>query len=378
MEITTVTLVGSTARERGTQLGAEQAESIRESTRLYLDFFLTQGLDESRVRAIAESCYVQLAEWAPSLAEELAATAEAADVELWQLAAVNARTEVLSVLPPETEGECSTAVFVPGGGSAPQTIQTWDWLHFLCPTGHLVEFRPDSRGERSTGSELTGGTAAGLVRMFTEPGVLGKIGVNDAGIGVHFNILHHTSDRGVEGVPVHAIARRVLDEATSIDEAEQIIRSARPSASTVLTVTQSAAGARQAACFEISPERVSVVLPGADGWLIHTNNFIAQDQLSGEATRDRSTTYARLAHLAEQQTAMSGLAFEERARGMCGEAGLSAPVCFTPSPDEPLSEQWATLMTIGLDLEAAAIDYYPGPPSELFEASGSRFGPALA
>ncbi|WP_010155009.1 C45 family autoproteolytic acyltransferase/hydolase, partial [Leucobacter chromiiresistens] len=214
----------------------------------------------------------------------------------------------------------------------------------------------------------------GRVAMFTELGVLGKIGVNDAGLAVHFNILHHASDRGVGGVPVHAIARRVLDEATTVDEAEAIIRSARASASTVITVLARGEAEHRAACFEISSERVAAVRPDAEGWLVHTNNFLAPEQLPGEATRDASTTYTRLEHVSAQRPRMAGLSIEQRAREMAGEAGALAPICFRPDPSEPLHEQWSTLLTVGFDLVAGELEYYPGSPVALAEHGARRFG----
>ncbi|MGW9021042.1 C45 family autoproteolytic acyltransferase/hydrolase [Leucobacter chromiiresistens] len=388
MEIITATLTGACPRERGEELGTRFGAEIREAVDGYLGFFAVRGLAEARVREIAESCFAALRAWAPNLADELEATALAAEVPLWRLAALNARTEVLAVVEPDAEGECSTAVFAPAGWAPPESIQTWDWHEHLCRVGLVVSYAPDAprreavasgaapASAASAAAPLTARASAGVgrVAMFTELGVLGKIGVNDAGLAVHFNILHHASDRGVGGVPVHAIARRVLDEATTVDEAEAIIRSARASASTVITVLARGEAEHRAACFEISSERVAAVRPDAEGWLVHTNNFLAPEQLPGEATRDASTTYTRLAHVSAQRPRMAGLSIEQRAREMAGEAGALAPICFRPDPSEPLHEQWSTLLTVGFDLVAGELEYYPGSPVALAEHGARRFG----
>ena len=366
MEIITAELDGTNARDRGAEIGARFGAGIRENVSGYLDFFAIRGIAGGRVRAIAESCLAELRSWAPHLADELEATAIAAGVPVWELAAVNARTEVLAVVAPDAEGECSTAVLVPPGAAAPESIQTWDWHAHLCRSGLVMSYAPDAP------AGPTGAGRVGRVAMFTELGVLGKIGANDAGLGVHFNILHHASDRGDGGVPVHAIARRVLDEAATVDEAEAIIRSAPASASTVLTVV-ARDGERRAACFEISPARVAVVRPGADGWLVHTNHFIDPTQREGEATRDASTTYERLGHLVAQREGMGGLPIERRAGAMAGKAGALAPVCFRPDPAEPLHEQWTTLLTVGFDLSRGGLEYRPGSPAALAESGALRF-----
>ncbi len=56
-----------------------------------------------------------------------------------------------------------------------------------------------------------------VVRTLTEYGIVGKLGVSRRGLGLLLNILHHEGDgRGI-GVPVHVVARRVLDEARDLD-----------------------------------------------------------------------------------------------------------------------------------------------------------------
>ncbi|MGI0520892.1 peptidase C45 [Microbacterium maritypicum] len=351
--------------ERGRDIGTAFGAEIRKSARLYLDFFEMRGLPESSVRSIADHSFAALAAWSPRLADELIATAEAAEVERWQLAALNARTEVLAAIAPDREGECSTAIWAPVGPNAPQTMQTWDWHDSLCPSGLMLELTPGTAPET--------GRPVGKVRLFTELGVLGKIGVNDAGIGVHFNILHHESNRSDGGVPVHAIARRILDEARTIAEAEAIARSATVSASTVISVVSRADESPRAVSLELSPAGVATVLPNADGWLLHTNHFLDPVLAVGEATLDRSTTFLRFDHLVTQSPGLADLPVRERARTFAGEAGKNAPVCFVPNPADPPHEQWTTLLTISLDLEEGRLDFSAGSPAHLAEQGAERF-----
>lgn len=360
MEILTATITTPGSEGRGTEIGSRFSAEIRDTVNRYLEFFEVRGRSESEVREIAESCVLALESWSPGLAAELRATAAAAGVELWKLAALNARTEVLATVEPDTEGECSTFVHAPPGTDAPRTIQTWDWHAHLCPSGLILSYEPDSAASTARG--------VGRVVTFTECGMLAKIGVNDAGIGVHFNILHHVADRGTGGVPVHAIARRVLEEATTLGEAEEVIRSARASASTVLTVVSANEADHRAACFEISADHVATVTPDSDGILLHTNHFLAPTQQAGEATRDASTTFIRLAHVEAWRSEIAdSMSLDTRAAAMCGDAGGQAPVCFRPDPNEPLHEQWTTLLTIGLDVVNGALEYYPGSPARLAE-----------
>ncbi|WP_338802267.1 C45 family peptidase [Pseudomonas sp. RSB 5.4] len=343
---------------RGQQIGTTWAAQIRQTVALYLDFFNQVGVPLAQVQAIGEASLQTLQGWCPSLAEELVATAEGAGVPLWQLASLNARTEILAVMPASTEGECSTAVFAPHGALAPRSIQTWDWHDSLVPNGLILQ--------------LT--TAAGMtVKLFTEFGMLGKIGVNSAGLGLHFNILHHVSDNGSAGVPVHAIARRILEEASSVDEAIALARSARVSASTVLTVFSREDSSPRAVSIEMSPAFTAVVRPDAEGWITHTNHFLDPELSLGERTPDASTTYARFDHVNAALQNMASGNLSHRADAMCGEAGEDAPICFHPDLSMPATERWETLLTIGIDTENSVLEYAAGNPKQLARNGYLRF-----
>ncbi len=348
----------SNPQQRGRQIGERWAPQIQQTCALYLDFFNQVDIDPQRVRTIGEASLESLRAWSLNLAEELQATAAGAGLPLWQLAALNARTEILAIMPADAEGECSTCVFAPAGAQAPRTIQTWDWHDSLVPNGLLLQ--------------VTG--ASGLTaKLFTEFGMLGKIGVNSAGLGLHFNILHHASDNASAGVPVHAIARGILEEAHSLDEAIALARSARVSASTVLTVFHRDDSTPRAASIELSPQATALVLPNAEGWITHTNHFLAPQLVPGERTADVSTTYLRLAHVDAQRSAMSSGDLSERARAMCGAAGEQAPICFHPDLTLAPKERWETLLTIGIDTAGGDLLYSAGNPMQLAAQGYLRF-----
>ncbi len=205
--------------------------------------------------------------------------------------------------------------------------------------------------------------AGRTVRLFTEFGVVGKIGVNDAGFGLHFNILAHTSDGGPEaGVPVHVVARRLLDEASSLDEAEALARSARLSASTVLTCVSYDGGRAQARMLELSPAGVAAISPGEDGVLLHTNHFLDPALAAGERmARIDSSTAPRLEELRSRVPALLAAAGgEDRAAAMLDHGGPG--LCCHPAADAPFDERWETLATITLDVAQARLRLHAGGP----------------
>ncbi|MCK2220182.1 C45 family peptidase [Actinomadura sp. ATCC 31491] len=342
-------------RARGKELGTARRAAITANLAGYGDLFAAAGASPPQVRAWGERALERSAAWSPRLAEELAGIAAGAGLEPWQVAAVNARTEILAAVAATGEGECSTSVVLPGGGAAPRTVQTWDWHDHLREAPMLWELEP---------------FPGHVVRTFTEAGVLAKIGVSTAGLGVHFNILRHRSDHAELGVPVHLIARRILDEAATVEEAAALARSATVSASTVITVVTG----RAAASIEISPAGVAVIPNGPDGVLQHCNHFLDAALAEGERhATDRPSTYERLRHLSEHVEELGGEDPTGRARAMLSHGPEHAPVCAHPDLSQPIDQRWETLATIALDLPAARLRVHRGGPCQVTEETWQVF-----
>ena len=349
---------------RGLAYGRALAGEIGRAVTAYAGFFRAFEVSDAQVRRMAEEVGSALAEWDPAARAELAGVAAGAGVDPLAVLALNARTEVLAggVLP----GECSTVVTL--GDGPPGTLQTWDWYPELTPVGVLYAHP----------------SATGGVKTFTEPGMLAKIGVNAAGLGLHFNILHHRADgpggvraergrpvrgpgvpgRGAVGVPVHLVAARVLREADSVGSAIHLARSAPLSASTVLTVVSWRNGVGEAACLELSPAGVGVVRPDPDGFLWHTNHFRDPVLATGENALATGTTWARGDHLVGQRSALlAGGSSTDRASAFAGPAGPAAVVHARCRPGDPLIDRYATLLTASLDLQRHALEVAPGGPA---------------
>ncbi|MDL9978559.1 C45 family autoproteolytic acyltransferase/hydolase [Microbacterium sp. ASV49] len=353
MKLHTLTTTATSPAERGREIGTRYALHVRDASARYLAHFELLGITETTVRETADASHDALRAWAPGIAEESDAMADAAGLEAWQVAAVGARTEILAKAP--TLGECTTAVYVPPAGGAPETIQTWDWHDTLAPDGLLLAFA--TKGGRG-------------VKLFTEFGTAAKIGVNDGGLGLHFNILSHRSDGVDAGVPVHAIARRVLEEATTVAEARDLAASAAVSASTVLTVATVHDGA---ASIEMAPDGIGVVRPAEDGWLIHTNHFLDPVLAAGDTITADAVSTERFEHTREARAAMVALTPAQRAGAFCGTDGAGAIVCMHPDAAKAVHEQWGTLLTISLDVAGFGLDYRAGTPDEAARDGLERF-----
>ncbi|MET7515355.1 C45 family peptidase [Streptomyces sp. NPDC005480] len=345
MKLHTLRTTTPDPHDRGREIGTRYADQVRDVSVRYLAHFAVLGISETTVRDIVARSHDALRDWCPGLVEESDGIAEASGIEPWQVAAVGARTEVLAAAP--GKGECTTAVYAPPAGGPPETIQTWDWHDSLTPDGLLLSLVTGTRRR---------------VKLFTEFGTAAKIGVNDAGLGLHFNILRHCSDGATGGVPVHAVARRVLEEATTVAEARDIVASATLSASTVLTVASYQDGHAEAASIEMSPSGIAVVRPGTDGWVVHTNHFLDAELADGDASVPESLSVERYHHARAVRGDMTGRSAPERAAAFCGGDGADAVVCVRADDSQPGHEQWSTLLTASLDLPGFALEYQAGNP----------------
>lgn len=326
--------------ERGLRFGSAHADRVRESWRAYSGLFAASGIGEETVRRVAEEALGRTAEWSAPLATEIAGLAEGAALAPWQAAALSARSEVLATARVPLPGECSTSVHLPAAGGT-RTVQTWDWNPAMRDTMAVWRYR----------------TADRTVTTFTELGVLAKIGLSSAGLGVHFNLLQHDADGGETGVPVHLVARRLLDEAATLAEARDLLATVRVSASVALTVVARGGAGRapEAATFELSPAG-HAELPADDGFVQHTNHFLDPALAAGDRLRpvDEDTVH-RQRELVARRPRLASPDLAERARALLLHAADGAQLCAHADPAEPERARWQTLAAISLDLERSEL-----------------------
>ena len=377
---------------RGRQRGEELRTGIASALDAYRRYFSHLSIAEAAVQSAAASSLERLREWWPTGAEEVEAVAAGAGIDVTGLMEIIARTEIMTQAA-AAPTECSTVSHTSPGASV--AAQNWDWAADFSTLWHFNDV----------------GSVPGQYRHvgIAEFGMLGKIGLNEAGVGVLLNILKHAGDEA-GGVPIHMILARVLAEAGTLAEALEIIDSAPTSSSSIITVITAEAAVQVEIAGEAKRERRA----GADGFLVHTNHFLHPDLLDGSLElRPGSTSRARLGHLDEAVAGLSAgrseaaggsahggsahgdparaegdpaRAEDAPARAEAAEAapgpGSSGPVtigdltkllttgpdeppvCAVPGPDAAYGDRSATLVTVRIDPGRKQIDLAPGSPAE--------------
>jgi len=325
--------------ERGREFGAAHAGEVAATIAGYHRLFAAAYGAEVDLDGFGELALERIDGWAGDLGEEIRGIAAGAGIPAVRVAAINARTEIIAQLR-LTLPECSAVVALRGPGEAAVAAQNWDWYSPMADNWleWTIPF-PDGR----------------RVTTLTEYGLVGKIGVNDAGLGVLFTMLHHRDDGAGLGVPVHVVARRVLDQARDVAAARAICASARTSASTSVTIV----GGDAAVSVELWPGGPSFHAPDERGLLIRTNHFLTPEALDGDLVpAEAPSTLIRY----------DALRRHLRGRDVTAEdvfdalADHSGGVCSHPLAQDPADLRHATLATVLLDLAEGRLVVSDGTP----------------
>ncbi len=192
--------------------------------------------------------------------------------------------------------------------------------------------------------------------------------MNDRGVGCLFNILHHRADTGAHGVPVHVVARRLLDEAGTVADGLRIIGGARTSASTTITVVGGRRAGRSAVAAELWPDGPGHVLPDPDGLLLHTNHFLSRPGAGGDTEpRTDPDTLVRYEVL---RRALHGRGRDlTPAQALAALADHGGGVCV--HAPEGRDDAFQTLAAVRIDFTTRRLDIHAGPPCR---THGNRTG----
>ena len=339
---------------RGVELGRRFAGEIADTVVRYRTLFETRAGGPFDVDLWAGRAWATIQRVAPVHADEIAGIAEGAGLPVEQIASINARTEILVAANPTGRTECSTVIALPPG-RPPVAVQTWDWYDAMADGWFTWTIpHPDGR----------------VVQTVTEFGMLAKIGVNDRGVGVMLNMLHHRNDAdavatGEIGHPVHLLSRAILDDAASADEAVAIASAPWTSASTSLTVVDDRGGAVSIELFPGGPG----LLEPTDGVLVRTNHFVSAGGRDGcLASTIGPSTELRRDHLVGVLAASMPQSTQDVYDAMTHHLDAGG-VCRHPLTDTDPVLWHRTLATVGIDARARTLDVHRDGPC------GHRFAP---
>ena len=323
--------------ERGKQHGKQLSVEISRTIDFYRSIF---ALPESEILHRADFFRAIIERFNPTYIEEIDGIAQGAGVDPLWIIALNARTEILSHCA-GVSNECTSVYY---SGSA-ILGQNWDWGKALESLSVLMKIVQ---------------TDGHIIFMLTEPGIIGKIGMNSSGLGVCLNIL--TLGRLLDGLPVHIFLRAILD-CHSLAQVDSLLAShGGGKASNIMVADAGGAGFNIEFCGENSYRLVA-----ESDYLLHTNHYL-DSPINSEKDPSFSSSYARLNKATQ-------ILSENKERSVAGMRALlsddsdrSLPIYREYIPDDSVHEL-GTICTIVMELaqQKMHVRKGKGPGAKFFE-----------
>lgn len=315
---------------RGTprEIGRSHGEALRDRIASALGIYsIALARSEAELREAGASIAARIRSFSPDLAEEIEGIAEGARVEPHRIHVLNARSELMA-----GASDGCTALFAPRAGVLGQN---WDWLALLEPLVVVL------RIERRDGVRLA---------TLTEPGMVGKIGCNAAGIGVCLNFVYAPGP--LDGVPVHVVLRDLLHQSDLSAARKRVDEAGTGRAANVLVGSASDGG------FDVTwlgNRRVWTSI--SDAPFSHTNH-VGDDRSTGGPFWENSL--ARLARAHELERGVES--FDDLIGFLADRADAEHPICRAYAPlDLVPGVEVGTVATVAMDLREGRLHVRRGP-----------------
>lgn len=337
----------------GETVGRALKDAIKANIPGYLDIFLhTAAAPRDDVYAYARKLPPVIEAYAPKLMEEMKGLAAGAEVTLEDILVLNARTEIMAGIMAGKRGggpdECTSIAVLPEVTAEGHTLlgQNWDWITTVAERTALIQLEQE-------------GHPRALV--FTEAGIVGKIGCNEHGIGVGANRLTSSHDKGEIGIPWHIQLRKVM-AAPNMHRAIQAVVQPKRGASGMFMI-----GARggEALVLETTPDDFGSLLP-EDGILTHSNHYLCPELKHVDTRKSGSAlTLIRHARARRLMARESGtITLETYKRVLRDHFSYPQAICRHPDESDPLADRTMSAASILMDLDTGEMQIAAGPPCE--------------
>ncbi len=332
------------SKEIGFQHGTQCREMIQKNIRLYLGLFRHYAkMERDSVLKTARRFVPVIQSFDPAILEEIRGIAEGARAEFEEILALNARTELMYP-GNRAEGECTAVAVLPEAAASGEMLlaQNWDWKPQLMESVVLLDIRQEGKPN---------------VVTLTEAGVVGKIGLNSAGLATCLNVLKSTV--GMIGIPIHVLLRGILNCERFGDAIARIAAADRGSANNCVLAHRDG----MAMDFELGPQALDFFYP-ENGLLVHTNHFISERLKPIEAAlTEFPDSLLRLGRAKQKLLPRAGQISVEDLKGVFRDH-FNHPdaICRHPDERDPEAERVQTIVSIIMNLHTKEVHISHGPP----------------
>lgn len=244
-------------------------------------FYNNAGLNWKQAVELAKNYIDVIKKTNIDLLEEMEGIAKGASVEFEDILALNARSEI--ALTNNVNDGCTSLAVMPPLSDKVYLSQNWDWRSAQSRSLIMIDIH-QKKGP--------------AIQMVTEGGIIGKIGLNNHGLGVCLNALR--ANVKSNQLPVHLGLREVLN-AGSIDEAERKIIDGKLGSSANFLIAQKNSNTMRALNLELSPRKYDKK-ETENAYLYHTNHFCSDmvtKDIGKENLNTVENTYSRFNRIEE-------------------------------------------------------------------------------
>ena len=332
------------AFEIGFSHGNAAKEKVHHSMQTYERMFYEYGgFSWKKAQETALSHVKAIHAYNAAYLDEMEGLAKGAGVAFEDILTLNARSEIALVNAPDG---CTSFALTKPVSERTWLAQNWDWrgeqleslIHLKIEQNDLPSFQ-----------------------MVTEAGIIGKIGCNEAGIGVCLNAL--ITDAWASKVPIHLGLRAVLESSTMEEAVSRVDNNQMASAAHFLI----ASGTGEMVSAEVSP--VHTAIKKADsGVLSHTNHICSEalrEKVKENALPNSYVRYDTINQLLEQlRHKRTDLKEEDLFALLSNHDHAPNAICRHPIPGSIGRERSETVFAIVMNLTDVKLSWVKGRPCE--------------
>ena len=339
--------------ERGRQYGQQAAAYIRQNIEVYQGLFAHYiGWDWAQATEHALIYEAIIGDYRPHFLDEIRGIAKGAGVAYEDILALNVRTEIRNAgIAQSAPKECTAFVVLPPRTKDRHTLigQNWDWVLPVTETIVILEVESDNSPNFVT---------------VVEAGLLAKVGMNAAGIGLTTNALNSDLEKGEGGIPYHVILRAILESENFSEAIGAVISHPRASAANYLVAHQ----AGESFNAETAPgnfSRAYIDFPEADVYA-HTNHYLSREidfkDLGPWRGTDTLVRHQRMEKFL--RTHPKTITVPDLQTALADHFNFPDAICCHPDFHKPKFEQFISIASVIMDLDTNMMWLAEGNPCE--------------
>lgn len=343
-----------TSYQIGLTIGTEAAAQVHNCIRSYRDqFAAVAGLAWDEAKRLAQQYRAVIARYNPDYIEEIQGIADGAGVTFDDILLLNCRSEVvLRGFADAVPDGCTAVAATPSKTDGHSTLigQNWDWKMSQRESMILVKIRQTASGRPD-------------LLLLTEAGIIGKYGMNSAGLGFCFNALA-TDDFPEGALPLHIACRGAMDSRNLTEAISKVGGQQLGCAVNFLFASRDGI----AVDVEVSNDDFDVLYP-QDGILVHANHFrslrLPRYPFRDTAKKKWPDTFIRCGRAEELiRSVKGGVTVRDFMRVFADHADYPASICHHEDPAAPAYARVGTVMSFVMDLERMEMHLCMGAPCE--------------